>query len=63
MTLKTNRAWTVARGDLPNAGDQDYNDMIVEIHAVMIPLPSQAVIAASGLMGIFGVVRHRRGRA
>lgn len=52
--------WVVACEDLAGGGDQDYNDMVVEIRAV--PLPQEAAMAGLGLIGMvsFRSIRRRR---
>jgi hypothetical protein len=54
------KVWLLFWEDLPNAGDADYNDFVIELQA--IPEPGTLLLVGAGLLAL-GAFRNRRPRA
>ena len=48
----------IAWEDLSNLGDQDYNDLVVEVNVAPIPIPSAILLLGSGLIGLLGIRKN-----
>ena len=50
--------YVIAWEDQNNLGDQDYNDLVVEVSGVQpVPIPAAILLLGSGLVGLAGIRR------
>ena len=50
--------WVIAWEDLPGLGDQDFNDLVVEVSIAPVPIPSAILLLGSGLVAMIGIKRR-----
>ncbi len=52
-------SYVIAWEDLPDLGDQDYNDLLLVVSGVTpVPLPAALWLLGAGAVGLFGVARR-----
>ena len=52
-------SWVIAWEDLPGGGDQDFNDVVLEVHVQAVPIPAAVWLFGSGLLGLIGIARRK----
>ena len=53
----TNGKYVIAWEDFEFGGDQDFNDLVVEVQISPVPIPSAILLLGSGLIGLVGLRR------
>ena len=51
--------YVIAWEDLPGAGDQDFNDVVLEVDIRPIPIPAAVWLFGSGILGLLAMARRR----
>ncbi len=57
LIFETNKGYTVAFEDMPNGGDHDYEDLVINLKggtSAAVPEPASILLLASGMIGLAG---------